>query len=320
MAYGFSFGSSGRYGRSRYNKELTPAGRVFMALMGIIFIIMPFMEFDRYSKLARDGKEAVATVISYNPTYTRNKNGTTTNHWHVLSYDGSQKRVELKRQLQPGIKISIVYDPSQNSFAAEGKKGMAGSELMGSGFQMMWLMVLLGIGVILAAFFAPSKPGPGLSTQTGTAYNPPPESFSGLADNKPAAKAVADKNFKPAIETAIPFAPGGPGKQEQPKQAPSAGFSKFGTDVMDEGYRLFKEHAEFAAAALAETFGYLTQGQAKEVISKADALDYAAEDEANNVQGGLYTADKAAANLIKTNPGFSEQLYKNVINEKMKSS
>jgi hypothetical protein len=316
-----------RFGRSRYNKELTPAGRVFMAIIGLAFAIFPFFEFNKYNNLADTGKEAEAKVISYNPTYTHNKHGTTTHHWHALFYDGTQKRVELKRPFSAGTKVFIMYDPSSPATAAEGKKGMSGPELMGSDYTMMWLMVLLGIFIAFMAFIAPSKSGTTISFNTSSSTNPIPESFSGLAENTAALPREQVNTglsggggnfntFTPAIDTAIPFVAGGP---EEVQKAPAAGnvYSKFGFDVMDEGYRLFKDHAEFAAAALAEKFGHLTIGQAKEVIAKADALDYAADDEANNVQGNLYTAEKAAANLMKTHPGFSEALYSEVIKAKL---
>ena len=148
----------------------------------------------------------------------------------------------------------------------------------------------------------------------------------------PAGSAPADARIKQVInkevdnsnigvtqmDGAIPFVPGGP---EAVKKAPAAAsvYSKYGFDVMDEGYRLFIANEETAAAALADKFGSLTVGEAKDVIAKADALDYTADDEANNVQNGIYPADKAVINLMKTNPGFSEQLYKEIINLKIKS-
>jgi len=337
MAY-YGFGSGNR------SRELTPAGRVLMVIMGLVFIIMPFMEFNKYAKLASEGKEAEAAVISYNPTYSHSRNGTTTHHWHVLSFDGSQNRIELKRQIMPGTKISIVYDPQNRSNAAEGKKGMSGAELMGNDYMFMWLMLGIAVAIILAAFFAPSKSGGfGSGFQSTGVISPPPESFSGLAGDtekktypyKTTARYTVPLSSAPAkehlpkdpdsgigvtqMDSTVPFVPGGPVAVEKASAAAST-FSKYGFDVMDAGYGLFKANPDTAAALLADKFGSLTIGQAKDAIAKADALDYKADEEADNVSGGLYTADKAAINLMKTNPGFSEQLYKDIINEKIKSS
>jgi hypothetical protein len=323
---------------SRYNKELTPAGRAFMIIMGLAFAILPFFEIGKYNNLAKNGREAEAKVISYNPTYTHNKHGTTTHHWHRLFYDGSEKRVELKRPHSPEQKLNVVYDPANPSTAAEGKKGMSGPELMGGDYAMMWIMIAMGLFIVFIAFIAPAKSGSSITfgSSSSTAVNPAPESFAGLSDKAgtktftfkkefkvripigivPGQAQAGPNDFKAAIDTDAPFVPGGPKEQAKAQASPGV-FSKYGFEVMDEGYRLYKADKDMAPAALAETFGHLTIGQAKEVIAKADALDYAADDEANNVQGGIYTAEKAAANLMKTNPGFSENLYKEMIKAKL---
>jgi hypothetical protein len=223
---------------------------------------------------------------------------------------------------------------------------MSGADLMGNDYLFMWLMIGVGMAIILAALFAPSKTGTGNGFQSTGVSNPLPESLSGLAGkpekktytfkttakftippgSAPAQKQVNESPPEAAdnnnigvtqMDSAVPFVPGGP---EALKKAPAASsvYSKYGFDVMDEGYRLFIANPDTAAAQLADKFGSLTVGEAKDVIAKADALDYTADDEADNVTSGLYPADKAAINLMKTNPGFSEALYSEIMQSKVR--
>ena len=170
-----------------YNRRFNgPGTGLIIIITGLFLLFSSLMDYMKYSQLAKDGKAAVATVISYEPTYYHSRNGTTTHYWHVLSFDGMQQRVELQYGHDAGQKINIVYLPDKPFEACEGSAGMNTWQLMGEGknitfkFFVAGGFVLIIVGALIFSktysqeLFTPSQANPAMNIFTGnTALNNP---------------------------------------------------------------------------------------------------------------------------------------------------
>ncbi len=121
---------------------MTRGQRFFYAILALALGAGMFVglgaEYRKYHALATRGQATVATVLSYEPTHSHYTKGTTTYHYHILSFDGRIERVELPRPEPPGAQIPLVYLPDDPGVVALGQAGMSAAELMGG--EIVWVV------------------------------------------------------------------------------------------------------------------------------------------------------------------------------------
>ena len=262
--------------------------RLVLGFMAVMFAVVAIGEWNKYSALAAKGKEALATVVSYNPEYTYSRHGRTTHHWHVLSFNNMEQRVELERPHQAGESFKILYLPDKPSTACEGTKGMNVFQLMGTAGSIMFV-IFTAIALFMgwAALFPNIKMNVNVNTNIRTVPGTQPQQVSATAAQEPTQGKYPEKTMNAAYTV----------RQE-----------------------MLAEPARFANMRPADAIIKITpasDSDAAGAYELAKKLEFDASEEADNIVDGLYTRDQAAANLARTNPGFSTYVYIDILEKEI---
>lgn len=283
------------FGRRRHRNsiKMSPGmARVVLGFFALGFAVVSVGEWNKYSTLASKGKEAVATVVSYDPSYKYSKLGKTRHDWHVLAFDGMERRVELKKAHNPGETFKILYLPDNPSKACEGMKGLNAADLMGpGGFGAFIIFLVAAVAMGWLAIFGGAFFKQAVSTAGAEPAPAPPQPY-----------------FQP--------------QQQAPAPAPAQG--KYPQAVMNAAYSvrqaMLLDPSKFANAQPAESVKKMassTDAEAAGAYELAKKIEFDASEEADNVVDGLYTKEQATANLAKMNPGFGAYVYLDILEKEI---
>jgi flagellar basal body-associated protein FliL len=293
-------------------KKQTAAGQVFMAIMAMLFVIMSGTSLYKFYTLSKNGKSAQAQVLQYVPYVTHSRNGSTTHHAHILTYDGHTEKIELLRAVTPGANIQVVYMPEKPEVAAEGAPGASIKQLMGdSEFFSVIIMELIGLAILIAAIAGgPMKFG----MKAGGNVNADKKAQDGAGANvsndvnKTNITAVFSKTFRTLAKIPLRKTDNVLSKPND-FEAKNISIVKFGREAADAGYRIYMSGAENPEEALSMELGYLTKPQLRDLILSAALLDKAASKKTTKINLGAGTVEAAAHELSGEIPGYSEDTY-----------